>query len=101
MANIGLQEKQIASEPVVTWIWTQSLFLALNSTLFCLSYPEIRKRHAKQEVEIHVQAARKAIIIASQRWPGVESAIDLYDNLIAACLMAYDEDAIALGSNSM
>ena len=92
VSNIGVQQKQIVAEPVVTWIWTQSLFLALNTTLFCLSYPEVRSKHSRQEVQAHVCAARSAIILASQRWPGVESALELYDDLIAACLRAYDEN---------
>ena len=101
VANIVLQEKQIAVEPVVTWIWTQSLFLALNTTLFCLSYREIRDKHPKHEVELYVYAARNAIIIASQRWPGVESAIELYDNLISACLMAFNENGNPTGSETL
>ena len=41
---------------------------------------------------MHVGAARSAMVLASQRWPGVESALGLYDHLIAACLRVYDTD---------
>ena len=61
VSNIHLQKAQIILEPVVTWIWTQSLFLALNTTHFCLSLPAIRKEHSKEQVELHVGVARGAI----------------------------------------
>lgn len=92
VSNIHLQKTQMILEPVVTWIWTQSLFLALNTTLFCLSFPAIRKEQPKEQVELHVGIARSAIVLASQRWPGVESALELYDHLVAACLRIYDVD---------
>ena len=66
--------------------------MALNTTLFCLSFNDIRKEHSREEVERHVGAARSAMFIASQRWPGVESALELYDHLIEACMRAYDTD---------
>ena len=33
------------------------------------------------------------IALASERWPGVESALELYENLVTACLKAYDGNA--------
>lgn len=89
--NIYMQREQIAKSIVdLTWVFTQSLFMALNAILWALSYPEIRKEYSKENMEKHIDVAQEAIYLASQRWPGVESALELYQNLIAACLKAYD-----------
>ena len=89
--NIDMQREQIATSSVdLTWIFTQSLFMALNAILWALSYPEIRREYPREKVEDHIKVAREAIFLASERWPGVESALELYQNLIAACLKAYD-----------
>ncbi|MCJ1386366.1 hypothetical protein MMC17_009492 [Xylographa soralifera] len=94
--NICVQRNQISTKSVdLTWIFTQSLFMALNTLLWALSYPEIRKDHPKSEVENHLQTAQEAIFLASERWPGVESALELYDTLIHACLKAYDGNSNA------
>ncbi|MCJ1288280.1 hypothetical protein MMC26_007635 [Xylographa opegraphella] len=94
--NIYVQRKQISTKSVdLTWIFTQSLFMALNTLLWALSYPEIRKAHSKSEVENHLQTAQEAVFLASERWPGVESALELYDSLIHACLKAYDGNSNA------
>ena len=89
--NIYMQKKQIDMKLVdLTWIFTQSLFMALNAILWALSYPEIRKEYARDKVEQHIHMAQVAISQASERWPGVESALELYDHLIRACLKAYE-----------
>ena len=89
--NIYLQREEIASGSIdLTWIFTQSVFLSLNTVLWTLSYSEIRKEHPKGEVERHLNTVLESIYLASERWPGVESALELYDNLITACLKAYD-----------
>ena len=100
--NIYVQRKQISTKSVdLTWIFTQSLFMALNTLLWALSYPEIRKNHPKSEVENHLQTAQEAVFLASERWPGVESALELYDTLIQACLKAYNsETSYVIGSPS-
>lgn len=91
MFNIDMQREQIATSSVdLTWIFTQSLFMALNAILWALSYPEIRREYPKEKVEDHIRVAKDAIHLASERWPGVESALVLYQNLIVACLKAYD-----------
>ena len=89
--NIEMQREQIATESVdLTWIFTQSLFMALNAILWALSYPEIRREYSKEKIQNSIDVAQEAINLASERWPGVESALELYQNLIAACLKAYD-----------
>ena len=89
--NFLAQHDQIIKKSVdLTWIFTQSLFMALNTILWTLSYPEIRKHHSREEVELCLRTAQEALFLASERWPGVESALELYHTLIHACLKAYD-----------
>ncbi len=89
--NVYMQRRQIASKSIdLTWAFTQSLFMALNAILWALSYPEIRREHSKAEVEKDIHVAQEAIYLASQRWPGVESALELYDYLVVACLKVYE-----------
>lgn len=89
--NIDMQSNQIASKSVdLTWIFTQSLFMALNTVLWAISYPEIRRENPRQDLEKNINVAQQAMYLASKRWPGVESALELYQNLIMACLKSYD-----------
>ncbi|KAL4935600.1 hypothetical protein BDV06DRAFT_234177 [Aspergillus oleicola] len=91
--NVFMHREQIATGSVdLTWIFTQSLFMALNTILWSLSYPEIRKEHQLQEVERSLEVALEGIMLAAERWPGVRSAGMLYENLIAACLRAYNTE---------
>ncbi|KAL9035354.1 MAG: hypothetical protein Q9214_006620 [Letrouitia sp. 1 TL-2023] len=89
--NIQMHRKQISTKSVdLTWIFTQSLFMVLNTLLWTLSFPEIRNEHPKEEVEIYLQSAQEGIVLASKQWPGVESAMELYSSFILLCLKAYD-----------
>lgn len=89
--NIQMQKDQIDRKSIdLTWIFTQSLFMALNAVLWALSYREIREEHSLEEIEKHLKLARAGISLASERWPGVESALELYTYLTDACLKAYD-----------
>ena len=89
--NVRMHRNQVATKSVdLSWIWTQSAFMALNTILWALSYPEIRRENSKAIVENHIMQAQECISAASERWPGVEAAIELYDVLVAACLKAYD-----------
>ena len=88
---IHMQKQQIDTGSIdLTWIFTQTLFMAMNTILWSLSYPEIRRDHPKEKLQKDLQVAKEAIGLASIRWPGVESALELYRNLITACLKAYD-----------
>ena len=69
--------------------------MAINTMLWTLSYPEIRSRYPKAEVDRHLETALEAIYLASVKWPGVESALELYISLVEACRKAYDGDAEA------
>lgn len=100
--NISMQINQIETKSIdLTWIFTQSLFMALNTVLWALSYKEIRDEHPLDEVELYVGMAREGIALASKRWPGVESALELYQYLIEACLKGYENDhgPLSLPSN--
>lgn len=91
--NVFMHREQIETGSVdLTWIFTQSLFMALNTILWSLSYPEIRKEHQLKEVERSLEVALEGIMLAAERWPGVRSAGMLYENLIAACLRAYNTE---------
>ncbi|KAF2473539.1 uncharacterized protein BDR25DRAFT_123768 [Lindgomyces ingoldianus] len=91
--NIHMHRKQIETGSVdLTWIFTQSIFMAINTMLWTLSYSEIRRRHQHDEVEQHLFVALDCIELASERWPGVASALELYRNLIVACMKIYDKD---------
>ena len=99
--NINMHRRQISTKEVdLTWVFTQSLFMALNTVLWALSYPEIRQEHPREEVEKNLSTAQEGIKLASERWPGVESALELYNSLIFASLKAYDGDSEAAGAPS-
>ena len=91
--NIYMQSEQIDQKNVdLTWVFTQSIFMAVNTMLWALSYDEVRRRHSRESVERHLTVAMDAIQLASERWPGVESAAYLYRNLISAILQIYEKD---------
>lgn len=91
--NVAMHREQIGTGSVdVTWIFTQALFMALNTILWSLSYPDIRKEHPVDEVRTHLDVALEAIVLTAERWPGVESALLLYKRLAAACLKAYNTE---------
>lgn len=90
--TIHEQRAQIANRSVeVTWIFTQAIFMAVNTMLWSISYAEVRREHSHREVRRHMDVALEAMAHASERWPGVESAIALYERLITACLQIFDK----------
>ena len=92
--NIALQKAQVEGNLIdITWIFTQAIFMALNTVLWSLSYQAIRESHPKEEVLSHVQDALTAIDLCADRWPGVQSARQLYEHLIQGCIRAYDFQA--------
>ncbi|KAK2760795.1 hypothetical protein FQN54_002033 [Arachnomyces sp. PD_36] len=93
VSNIKIHMDQVANNTVdLTWIFAQAVFMALNTLLWSLSYPGIRQEHPIEEVQGHLQVALDVISVSAERWPGVESALRLYKNLISACLKAYGSD---------
>ncbi|KAL8738194.1 MAG: hypothetical protein Q9181_000965 [Wetmoreana brouardii] len=102
--NVRMHRNQVATKSVdVSWIWTQSTFMALNTMLWAISFPEIRREHSRPVVENHIKQAQECIAAASERWPGVEAAMELYEILISACLETYNapmEPSVAVMSES-
>jgi hypothetical protein len=91
--NIYIQKEQIDKKSVdLTWIFTQAIFMAMNTMLWSLSYVEVRRKHSRESVDKHMKCAMDAIKLASERWPGVASAVQLYQNLIEAVLKVYEKD---------
>ncbi|CAG8906491.1 unnamed protein product [Penicillium egyptiacum] len=90
ISNIAMHKEQMITGSVdLTWVFVQALFMALNTVLWALSYPEIRKEHTIEEVQGHLDMALEVIVFSAERWPGVQSAFLLYKRLVAACLKAY------------
>ncbi|KAL8964329.1 MAG: hypothetical protein Q9183_004528, partial [Haloplaca sp. 2 TL-2023] len=99
--NVRMHRNQVATKSVdLSWIWTQSAFMALNTILWALSYAEIRQENSRAIVENHIMQAQECISAASERWPGVEAAIELYDVLVAACLKAYEHSGATVATAS-
>jgi len=92
--NIYAQREQLISKSAeLSWVFAQAIFMAINTMLWSLSYSEVRKRHSKAAVERHLDVAMECIQLASERWPGVLSAVQLYQNLIAAIVKVYEKDS--------
>ncbi|KAI9814438.1 MAG: hypothetical protein M1827_003294 [Pycnora praestabilis] len=88
--NLRLQRKQIDVGLIdITWIFTQSIFMAVNTILWTLSYAEIRDKYSRKEVEALLDLGLEAIYLCSERWPGASSAFELYGKLVKGCLRAY------------
>lgn len=102
--NIYMTKRQIETKSVdMTWIFTQAIFMAINTMLWTLSYSEVRQAHSREEVEGHLRVALDSIELCSDRWPGVASAHQLYRNLIGACMKIFEKDGdvpISAGSPS-
>jgi hypothetical protein len=100
--NIYMHQAQIKSRSVdMTWIFTQAIFMTINTILWSLSYYEVRMAHPREEVQGHLDVALGCTKQAIERWPGVASAIELYGNLTKACMNIYEKDGdipIAAGS---
>ncbi|EER40723.1 fungal specific transcription factor [Histoplasma capsulatum H143] len=61
--NIKMHKTQVATGSVdLTWVFTQSVFMALNTILWSLSYPSIRQEHTIDEVKSHIAVALDIII---------------------------------------
>jgi hypothetical protein len=89
--NIKSTSKQMASAMVdITWIFVLTIFQAVNTVLWSISYPEVRALHPKEELEEHIEIALDVILKCRERWPGTSAASDLYATLAKACLKSYD-----------
>ncbi|RKF77431.1 Positive regulator of purine utilization [Golovinomyces cichoracearum] len=76
----------------ITWVFVLTIFQALNTILWTVSYPEIRAKHPRKELETYVNIALDTITRCQSRWPGTEAAAHLYNKLAQACLKIYDSE---------
>ncbi|PNS19947.1 hypothetical protein CAC42_7914 [Sphaceloma murrayae] len=91
--NIYMTKQQIIQKNVdLTWIFTQAIFMAINTVLWSLSYEQVRKRYPRSDVEQILATGMDNILVAVDRWPGVASAHALYSHIIEAILKIYDKD---------
>lgn len=90
-----MQRNQIDTGSVdLTWPFVIVLFQNINAMLWCVSYPEVRELYPREDVEGHLNVCLECVQRASERWPGVESALELYHILIGACMNVYDKDRV-------
>ena len=89
--NIKSQSKQMTTGTVdITWIFLLTVFQALNTILWSVSYPEIRSAHGREELEELIEMSLDTIKKCRERWPGTAAALELYVKLAKACLRSYD-----------
>jgi hypothetical protein len=87
-----MHEKQMQVGNVdTTWIFTQAMFMNVNTILWALSFEPVRLEYPREEVERDLTVALDCIKTASFRWPGVESALELYRTLIPAYMRIYGQ----------
>ena len=87
---IALQYDEMESRSVeLTWAFTQTLFMNVNTILWALSYGQVRDLYSREDVNNRLNVAFKAIDIASERWPGAAPALQLYEVLTQAVLPVY------------
>ena len=99
--NLRMQRQQIADGSVdITWILVLTLFMALNTLLWSISYPEVRRKNPKSSLVDLLQLGLESIRLCADRWPGAASAHDLYDKLAQVRLKVYDEVSAGPGSTS-
>lgn len=91
--NVYMHKKQIERRNVeITWIFTQSVFMVINTMLWTLSYEDIRKEHTREDVRGYLEVGLECIKLSADRWPGSASAYGLYEKLIDAVLRIYEKD---------
>lgn len=89
--NIKMQAKQMDAAVIdITWVFLLTLFMAVNTILWSISYPEVRALHRKEELEENIDTALDIIVKCRERWPGTAAASNLYSTLAKACLRSYD-----------
>ena len=100
--NIKMQAKQMETAMVdITWIFLLALFMAVNTLLWTVSYPEVRSLHSKEELEEHIEIALDIIVKCRERWPGTAAASHLYSKLAKACLRSFDTTDSSHPSSSL
>ncbi|KAF7884488.1 uncharacterized protein EAF02_004824 [Botrytis sinoallii] len=96
-SNIRTQSDQIKTAMIdLTWPFLLSLFMAINTVLWSISYSEVRALHTKEELEEHISLALDIVARSRERWPGTQATSELYMTLTKASLKSYE-----LGDNSL
>lgn len=89
--NIKSQSKQLDTGNIdITWIFLLTVFQAVNTILWAISYPEVRALHPKEELEDNIEIALDIIVRCRERWPGTAAASQLYSKLAKACSRSYE-----------
>src|SRR5271169_6192628 len=85
-----MQHQQMNNQQMdITWIFLQSVFMALNTVLWAISFSEIRNLHSREEVEELADMSISIITRCRERWPGSGNAAQIYSRLAKACLKSY------------
>lgn len=99
--NIQIQWRQMKDPAIdITWIFLQSLFMAVNTLLWSISYADVRAQHERGDVEKLLDLGIDVMEKCTDRWPGSDSASALYQRLGRACLKAYEGPAKVSDSSS-
>lgn len=88
--NIRMHDNQMDNPQFdITWIFLQTLFMAVNTLLWTVSYQEVRNLHPKEELEELLDLGIGVMVRCTDRWPGSRSAAQLYEKLGRACFRSY------------
>ncbi|KKA26312.1 hypothetical protein TD95_001754 [Thielaviopsis punctulata] len=91
MFLVKLAREQMEQAAVdVTWVFMLSLYTAINITLWTVTYAEIRQNHAREEVDENINVALDILDQCTERWPGTQSASQMYSVLTKAIMSSYD-----------
>jgi len=89
---IGLGNQQVANGAIdLTYIFLLTIYMSLNTLLWAISYPEVREKHARKDVEKLVETATELVGLCAKRWPGAQSAQHLYTVFAGACMRSYEQ----------
>ncbi|EPE10570.1 fungal specific transcription factor domain-containing protein [Ophiostoma piceae UAMH 11346] len=77
----------------ITWVFLLTIYMSLNTILWSVSYPEVRKEHSREEVEELINTSLDIVDQCCERWPGASAASQLYSIFAKACLQSYDANS--------
>ncbi|CAK7201798.1 hypothetical protein SEUCBS139899_004513 [Sporothrix eucalyptigena] len=89
VTNLGGQQVKKGAIDI-TWVFLLTIYMSLNTILWSVSYPEVRKKHPREEVEELINTSLDIVDQCSERWPGASAASQLYSIFAKACLQSYD-----------
>jgi hypothetical protein len=88
---INISSRQLKSSAIdITWVFLLTIYMAVNTTLWSISYPEVRKEHPKEALEGIINNALDILDQCAERWPGAASASQLYAVFAKACMQSYE-----------